>query len=653
MATQKDIALNIKVKFEGANTVQELEEVLNDINKELEEVEQGSEAFEILTDTAKKATNEVKEVNAKVKDLNGQSATLKQGMQGLSGVTQIFGGAVGDLFGKLQGATDQMGKLTNVFRSSTSSIGGSSKALRIFKVALASTGIGLLIIALGSLVSYFTNTQRGADKVSKALAGLKAGVAVIVDRFSSLGEGLIALFKGDFSEAGAIFKKAVSGIADEISREAKEAVSLENRLQKLEQREIQLIEVQAKRRAEIEKMKLLAQENFENADKAANYISRAIELERQQANEQIAIAKERASIIKANVGLGESMNEDLRASAEANARVIELEAERDSKLKELTSQLRGFGNAQKSANEAVEDGAKAREKAAADAQAQAEKQAAEAREKEFSKAISDLQDYYADRKLIISQNFIDGLISESEYASQLSQLEDEHRQAELIALDDYGQDKTQKEQEIADKIIAIKKDENAKIAEANAKLKEKEENDDIKAAEKKESLRQERIALAQGLYNDLKALSQTFFDDTEEGQKKAFEFNKMVSTAEAIVQTYLSASKAYTSQLIPGDPTSIVRAQIAAGLAVASGLARVATIQRTQFNSTSSSGADGGGDNTPSNSTLQRQQSTTPNVPIIETGGEGQKIKVYVTETDIRNTTKKMTSIYSKAIVTE
>jgi hypothetical protein len=109
----------------------------------------------------------------------------------------------------------------------------------------------------------------------------------------------------------------------------------------------------------------------------------------------------------------------------------------------------------------------------------------------------------------------------------------------------------------------------------------------------------------------------------------------------------------HISQLIPGDPTSIVRAQIAAGLAVASGLARVATIQRTQFNSTSSSGADGGGDNTPSNSTLQRQQSTTPNVPIIETGGEGQKIKVYVTETDIRNTTKKMTSIYSKAIVTE
>ena len=39
MATQKDIALNIKVKFEGANTVQELEDVLKEINKEMEKHE--------------------------------------------------------------------------------------------------------------------------------------------------------------------------------------------------------------------------------------------------------------------------------------------------------------------------------------------------------------------------------------------------------------------------------------------------------------------------------------------------------------------------------------------------------------------------------------------------------------------------------------
>jgi len=588
MATQKDIALNIKVKFEGANTVQELEDVLNDINKELDQVEEGSEAFDILTDTANKATKEVKQVNDKVKDLNGQSKTLKNGMQGLSSVTDIFANAFGDLFNQLKGVGEQMTRLNGVFKSSTSSIGGSSKALRIFKVALASTGIGLLIIALGSLVSYFTNTQRGADKVSKALAGLKAGVAVIVDRFSSLGEGLIALFKGDFSEAGDIFKKAVSGIADEISREAKEAVSLENRLQELEQREIQLIEVQAKRRAEIEKMKLLAQENFENADKAAAYTQRAIDLERKQASEQISIAKERASIIKANVGLGESMNEDLRASAEANARVIELEAERDSKLKELTSQLRGFAAAQKSANEVIEYGADITDKEEAMLDADIENDPEYNYLIQKGQAILDLQNWQAKLKLEAEKDAFDDEVAWQEYRAK--------------------------------KLVEI---------EANAK--------------------QQRVDLALSLYDNLNALSQTFFADTEEGQKKAFEFNKAVSTAEAIVQTYLSASKAYTSQLIPGDPSSIGRATLAAGLAVASGLARVATIQRTQFNSTAPSSTDGGGGLPPTTNQIQ----SNPNVPIIETGGEGQLIKVFVTETDIRNSSKKMTSIYSKAIVTE
>jgi hypothetical protein len=44
------------------------------------------------------------------------------------------------------------------------------------------------------------------------------------------------------------------------------------------------------------------------------------------------------------------------------------------------------------------------------------------------------------------------------------------------------------------------------------------------------------------------------------------------------MDTYVSAQKAYASQLVPGDPTSLGRAQLAAGLAVAAGLARVAMI---------------------------------------------------------------------------
>ena len=70
---------------------------------------------------------------------------------------------------------------------------------------------------------------------------------------------------------------------------------------------------------------------------------------------------------------------------------------------------------------------------------------------------------------------------------------------------------------------------------------------------------------------------------------------KAFNLATALADTYLATQKAYTSQL-QLDPTSPIRAKIAAGVALAAGLANVAAIARTKFESSSgSSPAIGGG----------------------------------------------------------
>jgi hypothetical protein len=56
---------------------------------------------------------------------------------------------------------------------------------------------------------------------------------------------------------------------------------------------------------------------------------------------------------------------------------------------------------------------------------------------------------------------------------------------------------------------------------------------------------------------------------------------KAAAIAQTTIDTYVAAQKAYTSQLIPGDPTSPIRAAIAAGVAVAAGIANVAKIIAT------------------------------------------------------------------------
>ena len=77
--------------------------------------------------------------------------------------------------------------------------------------------------------------------------------------------------------------------------------------------------------------------------------------------------------------------------------------------------------------------------------------------------------------------------------------------------------------------------------------------------------------------------------------ERQFKIQKAMNIANALIETYRGAQLAYTSQLIPGDPTTLLRAQIAAGVATALGLANVAAIARQQFVPSALGGGAGAG----------------------------------------------------------
>jgi len=121
---------------------------------------------------------------------------------------------------------------------------------------------------------------------------------------------------------------------------------------------------------------------------------------------------------------------------------------------------------------------------------------------------------------------------------------------------------------------------------------------DAEAAKKQQEIRERNKQFAiqttlDGL-NLISDITELFGKKGEKQAKKAFQVQKAAQIATATIETYLSAQKAYTSQLIPGDPTSPVRAGIAAGVAVAAGLANVAKIASQKFEGSGSSG--GGSD---------------------------------------------------------
>jgi len=121
------------------------------------------------------------------------------------------------------------------------------------------------------------------------------------------------------------------------------------------------------------------------------------------------------------------------------------------------------------------------------------------------------------------------------------------------------------------------------------------EEDKEKQKKYREELTDLVVNSAVTLIGDLKSLNQIFDQNNKEAAKKAFEREKALSIVETILSTYLAASKAYASQIIPGDPTSVIRAQIAAGVAIAGGLVRLAVIKSQQFNGDEGSDSAGGG----------------------------------------------------------
>ena len=265
--------------------------------------------------------------------------------------------SVDNLSSGLSGVAAQADKLTgglvSGFRNGVKGIKNAVKGFKSLKVAIAATGIGALLIAITALTSYFTKTQRGADKLSQAMKGIGAVVDVLVDRISTFGEGLFKIISGDFSEGLDILKGTFKGLGDEIRNEAKAAIELEKAQQALEDRQIALIKVNAERRASIERLRLEAEDESKSNEERANALREAAKLQNEIADDEIAIAKERARIVRERVALGESTRDDIREQAEAEARVIELEAERDRRLKSLITRLNAFTDAQDGATESL------------------------------------------------------------------------------------------------------------------------------------------------------------------------------------------------------------------------------------------------------------------------------------------------------------
>ena len=210
---------------------------------------------------------------------------------------------------ELTGIKTQLGQGKTALISMISRLG-------LFKVALASTGIGLIIIALGALYTNLTRTQKGIDFVNRIMAGLGATLDVVIDRLAKFGGAIIKLLTGDIKGAFTDVKSSISGMGTEIVEEFKKGKEIEGTMQGIKE-EAQKLEVQtARTRAEIKKLNLVAEDTTKGTKQRSRAAKLAFDLEKNLQSQREDLIKREVNAIKDKNALGETLFEDAQILAD-------------------------------------------------------------------------------------------------------------------------------------------------------------------------------------------------------------------------------------------------------------------------------------------------------------------------------------------------
>ena len=220
---------------ESTRTVKELRKELKDLKDQLLSTQKGTEEYNQAMQKAANIQHELKEqmqeINNSAMDFGQKMGNATKAMTGVAGAITAATGAL-SLFGieneeaqkkitatmtSLIGITQGLSKMDDgikAFKRLTIAINASSKSLGGFKVALISTGLGALVVVLGSIIAYwdeFTEAIGLSSKQMERLGDIARGVFnVFTSSLKGIATALGKMIKGDFSGAFQALKEGFS-----------------------------------------------------------------------------------------------------------------------------------------------------------------------------------------------------------------------------------------------------------------------------------------------------------------------------------------------------------------------------------------------------------------------------------------------------------
>lgn len=478
--------------------------------------------------------------------------------------------AFDDSSGKIAGALDVFtGGLFGELQTVKEGVRGLVPAFKGLRGAIISTGVGALIVLLGELIANFDTIQEWFRDKTREEALMKEN-KLIEKRNRLLSEELITLESQEAS-ARVLFNIRQEMLENDIKRlrNLREIGVEQDDQEKIEEAITGLKEKQ------LELSKLMAEEEARRTNLR--------EEARRLIDEEYAKEAEERDATKQFDQELEVINKRRR---DLNLEMIEL----SQRIKEIREE--------QSENELIDVGL------------QHERIKAQRRIKEIQeeqqKIVSD-QQLFEQARLKALQEYREGLKETKDVAKETAdQVKEIYEpgidvgtvQADLEAAQLMGA------QRIADERVRINQEAAQQIDATNRELIAKREQDtqasNDRMTEMERQAAQARVQLAQSAFGAMADLVESFTGANEQQSERAFKISKALRVAQTVIGTYQAAQQAYLSQLSLATPDAPIRAAVAAGAAVAQGLAQLNSIRKTKFESNGggqsvSSGGGGGG----------------------------------------------------------
>lgn len=292
----KTVQNQIKQEKEQEGSLRSLRAQLSNLTAEydaLSEAERKGARGEELKRSINEVTDALKGAEEETQRYYRNVGNYKEAIIEAANANIPFVEQINQMVTSVTGLKDYLSGVKEEMVAVTSGTSGLTKVLKLLKVALVSTGIGALVVALGSLVSWFTKTQKGIETANKIMGAFGATLNVIIDRVSKLGSALVNLFTGNFKQSGEDAKAVFSGIGKEIADETKQAWKLAEVLNEIDKKEVMLSMSRAANRAEIEKLKKAADDQTLSTQERIKAAEKAAEIEKKDLNVQTQLAEAR------------------------------------------------------------------------------------------------------------------------------------------------------------------------------------------------------------------------------------------------------------------------------------------------------------------------------------------------------------------------